>query len=739
MNVTNTETELRARLRQQEILATLGALALKGGSLDTLFQETTRMVAQGLNTSFCKVLEAIPPDGRLLVRSGVGWHEGVVGHAVIGGDTDSPAGFALQTGQPVISNTLSAETRFRTPKLLLDHGIQRAINVIIRNGTNHYGVLEADSANPGSFENDDVAFMQAAANLLGIAVGRKHVENELEHSHARISEVLDSISDAFYAMDHEWRFVYFNRNAEVLWRRRRGDILGKTYIDEFAEALGPAIHAAHLRAAQERRPVNVEALSPALDRWLDVAVFPSADGLSVYMRDITQRKETEAALQAFTRTLEDRVADRTRELAESNERLVDEMAERQRAEAALMQAQRLEAIGQLTGGIAHDFNNLLTAVIGNLELLQRSQTDARARRMADAALYAARRGGVLTSQLLAYARKQHIEPRALDLSAVILGMREMLERTLGGVITIEMDCRPSHWLAMADPVQIEAVVLNLAINARDAMTDGGMLRIATQEMPEASDRLPEELQSGDYVMISVADDGEGMPPDVAAHAFEPFFTTKEIGKGSGLGLAQVHGIAMQFGGTARLRSTVGVGTTVEVFLPRAEIAAEIGAESGAEPRVGSAAGVGPATEAVAAETGARDDPADATTAHGDGVPVLVVDDQEDVRAVTATFLEEAGYQVLQAGSGMEALAALRTAPQVVLALVDHGMAGMSGREFVRAARSDCPRLDVVYITGNAQPLDEAGIDAGDTVLTKPYDRADLLKAVGRMVRARVSD
>ncbi|HEX2942453.1 MAG TPA: response regulator [Rhodopila sp.] len=697
------ETELRIRLRQQEILATIGTLALRGVPVDDLFQETARLVANGLETRFSKIMEYRPEEQALLIRAGVGWRDGVVGHVRIGADAASPAGYALKTGQEVISNALSADNRFEMPQVLRDHGIVRAINVIIRTEKAAFGVLEADSTHERAFEPQDLAFMRAAANLLGIALDRKFIEAELAQSHARISEVLESISDAFYAVDHDWRFIYFNRNAEVLWRRRRNELIGSSYLDEFPRALGSAIHDIHLRAARERRVLSVEAEAPALSRWFDVSVFPSADGLSVYMRDITERKETESAMQAFTRILEDRVSERTRELAAANTRLVEEIAERKRAETALMQAQRLEAIGQLTGGIAHDFNNLLTAVIGNLELLQRSQTTERTQRQADAALQAAQRGSTLTRQLLAYARKQHVEPKPLNVNAVVDGMRDMLRRSLGGLVTIETNLTTGDWLAMADAVQVESIILNLAINARDAMPEGGVLRIATEALPAGDPNLPGELEPGDYVKVAVSDGGTGMPPAVANRAFEPFFTTKEIGKGSGLGLAQVHGVAIQFGGTARLHSTQGVGTTVEVFLPRAPANTVEPVPEGPMPM--------PETRA-------------------EGTRILVVDDQDDVRAVAVAFLEEAGFEVHQMDSGAAALAAL---PQgaFALALVDHGMAGMSGADFVRKARDQHPDLKVIYVTGHADPLDRAGVDARDSVLTKPYEAAALLNAVQR--------
>ena len=695
------DQELRLRLRQQEILAELGAAALRGSQPESLFQEATRLVALGLETLFCKVLEYRPSEDQLLVIAGVGWRDGVVGHARIGADLASPAGYALKTGSPVISNSLSAEARFQTPALLVEHGILRAINVIIRCNDQHFGVLEADSRHPGDFETRDLAFMQAAANLLGLALDRNRTETALAASHGQTTDILESISDAFYAVDHDWRLTYFNRKAEELWGRTRGDLLGKVYWQEFPQTAGGEIHQAHIRAAEQKRVTTIEAMSPTLDRWVDVTIFPGDNGLSVYLRDITRRKASEDALKRFAETLEQRVRERTRELAEANAKLTEEIAERKKAEAALMQAQRLEAIGQLTGGVAHDFNNLLTAVIGNLELLRPALTSDRKVRQADAALQAARRGGELTRQLLAYARKQHVEPRPVDANAVVMRMRDLLGRSLGGLVSIETDLAPDLWFALTDPVQLESIVLNLAINARDAMPEGGRVRIVTRNIPGAAGSLPAELERRDYMLLIVEDEGSGMPPEVLAKAFEPFFTTKDIGKGSGLGLAQVHGVVQQFGGTARLRSTVGAGTVVEVFLPRSAAPAPGDATAHARPENAPPPG---------------------------GITVLVIDDQDDVRDVAVAFLQDAGYAVRHAASGAAGLEALDSGP-VSVALVDHGMAGMSGIEFVRQARQRRLDLPVVYLTGHAEPLESEGVDPHDRVLTKPYTPDDLLEAV----------
>jgi PAS domain S-box-containing protein len=374
-----------------------------------------------------------------------------------------------------------------------------------------------------------------------------------------------------------------------------------------------------------------------------------------------------------------------------------DLTEMRRVEAQFRQAQKMEAIGQLTGGVAHDFNNLLTAVIGNLELLERRLTDPRALSHVDAAMRAASRGGQLTQQLLAYARRQKLMPRPVDVNAVIVGMGDLLQRSLGGLVQVETDLASDLWLATCDPTQLELVILNLAINSRDAMPTGGRLRIVTSNVHKEEVDLG-SLDSGDYVRIAVIDAGTGMPPSLVERAFEPFFTTKEVGKGSGLGLAQVYGVATQFGGTARLTSEPGAGTTVEVFLPRA-------------------------LDAPAAITLAESQPMDITGSSG---IVLVVDDDADARQIAATFLREAGYVVAEADRGREARDIVATG-RVSLALVDYAMPMMSGSEFVCLARQIQPSLPVIYLTGAADTL--ALQEQRDPIVMKPYSSATLLKIV----------
>ena len=307
-------------------------------------------------------------------------------------------------------------------------------------------------------------------------------------------------------------------------------------------------------------------------RWFKARATPVRDegrtvrwfGTCTDITDIVEARET---LRRSREELERLVGERTRSLAAANDRLTAEIAERQRTEEALLQAQKLEAVGQLTSGVAHDFNNLLTGVLGNLELLERRLKSQESLRRLRAARLAAERGARLTHQLLAFSRKQRLAPTPLDLNRLVSEASDMLFRTIGATVRIETVLTEGLWPALVDPTQTELVLLNLAINARDAMPEGGRLTIRTANVSRGD--APPDLAPGDYVLISVSDTGEGMSEEVLRRAVEPFFTTKEPGKGSGLGLSMVHGVATQSGGGLHIDSRLGRGTTVNVYLPRA--------------------------------------------------------------------------------------------------------------------------------------------------------------------------
>ncbi|HEY0130510.1 MAG TPA: PAS domain S-box protein, partial [Allosphingosinicella sp.] len=417
--------------------------------------------------------------------------------------------------------------------------------------------------------------------------------------------------------------------------------------------------------------------------------------------DITELKRAEAALREVNETLERRVSERTADLSAALDRLQAEVGERLKAEEALRQAQKMEAVGQLTGGIAHDFNNLLTPIMGGLEMIASRVEDARLKRIAETALESTRRGAKLTGQLLAFSRIQRISMAPLAVNAVIDGMQRLLRHTIGGEVRIETRLHPGAGHGICDANQLENAILNLAINARDAMPDGGTLTICTERV--RLDEAPDH-PAGEFVRITVADTGFGMPPDVLARATEPFYSTKPLGKGTGLGLAQVYGIAQQAGGTLRIESEEGKGTSVHILLPAAAVPAEAEAELSGRSS--------PSPQGAAA-----------------GTSLLVVDDDSDVRGFLAESLEGLGCTVVSAASGTEGLRAMREwRPDLVL--MDYAMPGMNGADAARAARELHPGLPIVFVTGYAESEQlEAALGCDVPVLRKPFTLDQLAAAV----------
>jgi PAS domain S-box-containing protein len=381
----------------------------------------------------------------------------------------------------------------------------------------------------------------------------------------------------------------------------------------------------------------------------------------------------------------------------------DATAERQQ-EALLLQAQRMEAVGQLTGGVAHDFNNLLTVILGNLELLEPKLIDTLSQSLAGEAREAAEMGARLTDRLLTFARRQRLETQSINLNEFVLSLTELLRRTIGTPIDLSTVLAPDLWPTVADPGQVESAVVNLVINARDAMPNGGRLVIETFNATlDAGDvaNVP-GLAAGDYVVLSVADTGHGMAPDVRAHAFEPFFTTKPAGKGSGLGLATIYGFARQSGGNVTIYSELGKGTTVNLYLPRARRRTEEETPSDAAPQLDA----------------------------GRGETVLIVEDDDRVRRLTARRLQDLGYRVLEAGHGAEALTILAETPDVEIVFSDLVMpGGMSGFDLARQVRERYPRAHLILTSGySAELMNPAEIAQRDLqVLRKPYRQSELAR------------
>jgi signal transduction histidine kinase/ActR/RegA family two-component response regulator len=402
--------------------------------------------------------------------------------------------------------------------------------------------------------------------------------------------------------------------------------------------------------------------------------------------------------------LEFRVDERTAELASANRQLLTQIEERERVESTLRRMQRLEAVGQLTSGVAHDFNNLLTVVLGNVGFLERDLVragiDGKALERLSYMRTAAERGAKLTDQLLSFSRRQRLEPKVIDLHESLSGLRDLLQSTIGGRIRVETQLGAALWPALVDLTQLELAILNLSINARDAMPEGGSLKVQAANCVLERLLSPEDPPPGDYVVVRVQDTGTGMSEEVRAKAFEPFFTTKEIGKGSGLGLSQVLGFAKQSGGGVRIQSTQGVGTTIEIYLPRADSKPD-----------------------VVDRALSRAESADRA-----GTSLLLVDDDNDVRNVTAAILRDLGYVIVEAGSGGAALELLEYGPDIDLALIDFAMPGMNGAELARRVRAMRPALPILFVTGYADRTALPDVKEAE-VIRKPFVDSELVDKV----------
>ena len=551
--------------------------------------------------------------------------------------------------------------------------------------------------------SDPAAILKAAASMLGRHLGVQRVGWGQVQADAETMVADTGYAEGLPPLSGPFRLDHYGPASLKLRHAGQTLVLPDTGVPEQAGAdwrlmgIGAVVSVPMVRDGVPRAALFVHAAAPRA--WLPEEVRLVED-VAALVWDAVERARAEAALRELNATLEARVEERTAEL--------------RRAEDALRQAQKMEAVGQLTGGIAHDFNNLLTGITGALELLQRRVGEGRygeISRFASVATTSANRAAALTQRLLAFARRQPLDPKPVAANRLVAGMEDLLRRTLGPGIALEMVLSGGLWGTLCDPNQLESALLNLVINARDAMPEGGRLTVETANahLDDAYARAQGfEVRPGQYVSISVTDTGVGMDPAVAGRIFEPFFTTKPIGQGTGLGLSMLYGFVKQSDGHVRVYSEPGRGTTMRLYLPRHAGAAVLEGEANV-----------PATPAGAGET------------------VLVVDDEDAVRMLVAEALADMGYVALEAADGAAGLEILRSVAKVDLLVTDVGLPGLNGRQLADAARVLRPRLRVLFITGYAgnAAIGNGVLDAGMEILTKPFALEALAAKLRTMMAA----
>jgi signal transduction histidine kinase/CheY-like chemotaxis protein len=449
------------------------------------------------------------------------------------------------------------------------------------------------------------------------------------------------------------------------------------------------------------RPISAQSLTSAIDSAQRARHRQYQTRKHLQERNLVEQelRASQQALQQLNETLESRITTRTIDLARANDRLVKEIAERERAQAALVQSQKMEAIGQLTNGIAHDFNNLLTAIVGNVDLIRQRTSDERLKRLAGNAHEAANRASRLTGQLLAFSRTQRLDLKPVNVDELIDGMQDLVRRSIGPSIAIQTELSSRSQHALADANQLELAILNLIINARDAMSEGGTLSVLTSVRSN---------DCGEFVVIAVCDTGTGIAPHLLNKVFEPFFTTKPVGKGTGLGLSQVYGIAEQSGGEAKISSELGKGTTVEIWLPVCEVGA---------PHLNF-----PSTQELPLTSAAQE-------------AILVVEDDRDVRRFIVECLDMLGYRIEEAAHGQQGLELLQAKTPSLL-IVDFAMPGMNGAELAASVRAAQHSMPIIFVTGYAD-MDAVDRVTGTTlVLRKPFDVTTLANTVRQALAVR---
>ena len=650
------EWTLLNRTHQQTIIAALGQFALTTTNFNDLLNQAVNFIPQTLELEYCGIWEAQPHGETLRLQAGAGWQDGSLGNATLGAETGSLVShvFTNSGAGAVAIHDFRTETRFSTPEFLQAHGVVSGVFIVIAGGIWPYGVIGVGTTKPRNFCDDELHFLLAVATVIAMAVNRRQTESELQKL-------------ASFAQFNPNPVLEFNADGELTYFNDAAAKMAVNLGHESPQAVLPP----------ETKPTVQECLTTGQSRLrLESRIGPRTVSWSFY--PIVSNRVVHC--------------------------YAGDITEKLNLEAQLRQSQKMESVGQLAAGVAHDFNNMLTIIQGHSGVIMaRPNLHPELLDSAQAIYFASERAANLTRQLLMFSRKNILQPKQLDLREVVTNMTKMLQRMIGEIIELKFTPPADLSSIRADAGMMEQVIMNLAVNARDAMFRGGTLTLTLQtiKLDENQLQLYPQGRPGSYVRLDVTDNGAGMTPETQARIFEPFFTTKEVGKGTGLGLATVYGIVKQHEGWLEVISEVGKGTTFQVFYPASTCPLETKPETAAAQ--------------VAPTKGGKE-------------TILIVEDEPVLLDLAILILREQGYRVLQAKSGVEAVQVWqRESNTIDLILTDMVMPeGMSGKELAARLRLQRPELKVICVSGYSVE----DINQNDLVfLQKPYTRSSLAKTV----------
>jgi len=672
------ESALEARAEQQASIARLGLDALVSDDLEAVFEEAVESVSETLDAEFAAILEPLPRQEAFSVSAFVGYAGLSRGEAVFGGDPHSLLQRTMRSPEPFVSEDVSTDHRITVPAFMSEHGVVSSLSVVVPGREQALAVLLVQTRRRRVFTGGDQEYLNTVANLLAHAIERRRAADALRDSEARYRLLIDEARDAIFGVGTNGVLLWANQAARAMTGAKKGEWIGR----EFTPMVHPDDRPFALQIFRE----IVEGAKPPPFRLRLAEEFGPNRALEFSMTPLKVDGKVVSIIG-----------------------IARDMSERLRLEEQLRQAQKMEVVGQLAGGVAHDFSNVLQAIAGFARMLKDTGLEAAEREeIVEEILAAADRGGELSQQLLAFSRQQPLNMRDTDLCVWGSDIGRMIRRVIGEAIELRLHCPKDIGNVRADTARLGQVLLNLCLNARDAMPEGGVITIEAENVEIGGEGRPVPLagRPGRYVCIRVSDTGSGMDKATLSHVFEPFFTTRRDSGGTGLGLSVVYGIIQQHGGFVEVDSEPGQGTTFSLYLP-------IVKKRPAEPLPADVA-----ADVVAAGA------------------ILVAEDEPAVRRMVMQFLKRSGFRVIAAEDGLEALEMFgRHRAEIALAVMDAVMPRMTGFEAFARMRELEPRLPGIFCTGYSEDLAVSGesLPEGTTLLKKPYDMDELLRMIRQLL------